>query len=91
VASSNLLKEAIVSVTTLGAAFGAFTGGFFSDCYGRHAHALALAPSAPRHAHATALTRPDACTCAGGPPSSCRTLFSQWLLSKWAWRRHHAS
>lgn len=38
VATSNALKEAIVSVTTLGAAFGAFTGGFFSDYYGRCAH-----------------------------------------------------
>ena len=35
VATSNTLKEAVVSVTTLGAAFGAFTGGFFSDYYGR--------------------------------------------------------
>ena len=37
VAASITLKEAIVSVTTLGAAFGAFTGGFFSDYYGRYA------------------------------------------------------
>ena len=35
VAVSNALKEAIVSVTTLGASFGAFTGGSFSDAFGR--------------------------------------------------------
>ncbi len=47
VASSNLLKEAIVSVTTLGASFGAFFGGFFSDYYGRCAptHAPSLLSS----------------------------------------------
>ena len=37
--SSNALKEAIVSITTLGASFGAFFGGFFSDYYGRCATA----------------------------------------------------
>jgi len=33
VAASNTLKEAIVSVTTLGASFGAFSGGFFSGAH----------------------------------------------------------
>jgi hypothetical protein len=37
-----MLKEAVVSVTTLGAAFGAFSGGFFSDYYGRCARTPAL-------------------------------------------------
>ena len=35
VATSNVLKEAIVSITTLGSAFGGFVGGFASDFYGR--------------------------------------------------------
>ena len=44
--SSNTLKEAVVSVTTLGAAIGAFCGGFFSDYYGRCGRELRL--HAPR-------------------------------------------
>lgn len=35
VAASNWLKEAVVSMTTLGAAIGGFFGGFASDWYGR--------------------------------------------------------
>lgn len=35
VAQSNWLKEAVVSMTTLGAAIGGFFGGFASDWYGR--------------------------------------------------------
>jgi len=35
VAQSNALKELVVSVATLGAAAGAFTGGLFSDAFGR--------------------------------------------------------
>lgn len=35
VAESNVLKEAIVSITTLGSAVGGFVGGFASDYYGR--------------------------------------------------------
>jgi len=37
VGNSNALKEAVVSVATLGAAVGALSGGFFSDAYGRRA------------------------------------------------------
>lgn len=35
VAESNVLKEAIVSITTLGSAVGGFFGGFASDYFGR--------------------------------------------------------
>jgi len=37
VAKSNVLKEVIVSVTTLGSAVGGFAGGFASDYFGRQA------------------------------------------------------
>ena len=46
-----------MSITTLGAAFGAFTGGFFSDYYGRCAPAPRAAyreTPAPAHARASA-------------------------------------
>jgi MFS family permease len=35
VGTSNVLKEIIVSVTTLGSAVGGFAGGFASDYFGR--------------------------------------------------------
>ncbi len=52
-----MLKEAVVSVTTLGAAFGAFSGGFFSDYYGRCARAPPPLLLSRMHAAARALPR----------------------------------
>ena len=74
--SSNALKEAVVSITTLGASFGAFTGGFFSDYYGRCAlrraerAAKALRPLTPARL-------PPAC--ADGPLLWRLTSCSPWL------------